>query len=64
MALALPNLRALLDRLREGSLAKELVAVFSDVGSVEAIRDQLRANLTARIERKNEELRRAEDQMD
>lgn len=64
MPLALPNLQALLDRLPQGSLARELVATFKDAESRETVRDQIRANLASRVEGKKEELRRAEDQMD
>lgn len=64
MPLSLPNLQALLDRLPEGALAKELVATFADAESIEAVRHQLSAKLTARIDEKKKELRRAEDQVD
>ncbi len=64
MPFVLPNFQALLNLLPQGSLARELVATFDDAESVQAVREQLRAKLAARIEGKKEELRRAENQVD
>lgn len=61
MALTLPNLQALVDRLPDGTFAKELVTAFADAESIEAVRNDLRAKIEARIEAKKQELLRAED---
>lgn len=63
MPLTLPNLQALVDRLPDGTLAKELVTAFAGAESIEAVRNLLRAKIDARIEEKKKELLRAEDQM-
>ncbi|MBN2565025.1 MAG: hypothetical protein JXB46_04885 [Candidatus Eisenbacteria bacterium] len=61
MSAMVPNLEALVELLREGSAARELVEAFRGLESLEECRACLGAVVQARLEAKLKELSNADD---
>jgi len=64
MTTSMPNLPELIERLPEGSLAREMASVIEAAPSLDVARETLRALVTERIDEKTRELTHAQAQID